>query len=349
MAVEERTQFENQDALNAWLAGQHMRGQWLAAGRTEPAGPKPFGAPYLWKGETIREGLNAAVELVPVGEDDARRTSCLVHPSMPAGPLATSPSLLMCVQLVMPGEMALAHRHTATALRFVVEGEVDAYTVVDGEKCVMERGDLILTPNWAWHEHHNSGTRPVVWIDGLDAPIIRAFNAGFFEPFPSPDGVQSLTSAVDNAVRRPGELGPPGRAPTRLVYKWRDTLPALQEMDPTEKSPFDGRCLEYRNAAGGGHTLRTLTCWIQMLDPGEQTEPHRHTYTHVYHAFEGAGITEVDGQELAWKQGDCLVVPNWTWHRHRNADPRQPAILFSMNDTPLMEWMGVLREETADR
>jgi gentisate 1,2-dioxygenase len=344
MAVEQQTQFENQDALNRWLAGHHMRGQWLAAGRTEPGFPKPFGAPYLWKGETIREGLDAAAVLVPVGDDDARRTSCMVHPSLTGSGLATSPTLLICMQLVMPGELALAHRHTATALRFVVEGEVDAYTVVDGEKCVMERGDLILTPNWAWHQHHNAGTRPVVWIDGLDAPLIRAFNAGFFEPFPSPDGVQPLNSEVDNAVRRPGALGAPGHTPARLVYKWRETLPALQAMGADEKSPFDGRCLEYRSA-DGGHTLRTLTCWIQMLDPGEQTERHRHTYTHVYHAFEGAGVTEVEGEELAWQQGDCLVVPNWTWHRHRNADAHQPAILFSMNDSPLMEWMGVLREQ----
>jgi gentisate 1,2-dioxygenase len=345
VAVEQQTRFESQDALNAWMAGQNMRGLWLHAGRTVPVGPQPFGAPHLWKSETIREALAAAVELVPIGEEDARRTSCLVHPSVAAPAMGSSPSLLMCVQLVMPGETALAHRHTATALRFVVEGEVEAYTVVDGERCVMERGDLILTPNWAWHEHHNKGTRPVMWIDGLDSPMIRIFNAGFFEPLPA--GVQALASEVESAVRRPGQIAPPGRADARLVYKWRQTLPALQAMDAADKSPFDGRCLEYRNVTDGGHTLRTLTCWIQMLDPGEQTEPHRHTYTHVYHAFEGAGVTEVDGQELAWKQGDCFVVPNWTWHRHLNTDPRQPAILFSMNDVPLMEWMGVLREESA--
>src|SRR3954464_15339887 len=108
MAVEPQTQFAKQDELDRWLATQHMRGQWLAAGRTAPTFAKPFGAPYLWKAETIRAGLDAAAELVPVGEDDARRTSCLVHPSMPAGALATSPSLLMCVQLVMPGELAQA-------------------------------------------------------------------------------------------------------------------------------------------------------------------------------------------------------------------------------------------------
>src|SRR3954471_23507951 len=141
MAVDQRPPFASQEALNEWLAGQHMRGQWLPAGRTAPTFPKPFGIPFLWKGETIREGLDAAAVLVPVGEDDARRTSCLVHPGLPAAGLATSPTLLMCVQLVMPGESALAHRHTATALRFVVEGEVEAYTVVDGEKCLMERGD----------------------------------------------------------------------------------------------------------------------------------------------------------------------------------------------------------------
>lgn len=347
MTVEQRTRFENVEALNESLASQQMRGQWMSAGRTAPSGPKPFGVPYLWKSEIIREGLDAAVELVPLGKNDARRTIVLIHPSLPFNQYATGPSLTVSVQYVLPGEVALAHRHTGDAIRFIIEGEVGAYTVVNGEKCTMERGDLILTPNWGWHEHHNDGGKPVIWMDCLNIPVIGTFSANFFEPFPSADMIQPLVSETDHSVRRPGEILPPGHNPTRLVYKWRHTLPALQKMDPAERSPYDGRCLEYRNATEGGHTLPTFTCWIQMLDPGEHTQAHRHTYTHVFYVFEGEGVTEVDGQEIAWRQGDCFVVPNWTRHRHRNSDSNRPAILFSTNDLPLMEWMGVLREEPA--
>jgi gentisate 1,2-dioxygenase len=86
---------------------------------------------------------------------------------------------------------------------------------------------------------------------------------------------------------------------------------------------------------------------MQLLAPGEETAAHRHTYTHLYHAFEGEGLTEVDGQELAWEQGDCITVPNWSWHRHRNTHARDAAILFSMNNLPLLEALGFLREESA--
>jgi gentisate 1,2-dioxygenase len=170
--------------------------------------------------------------------------------------------------------------------------------------------------------------------------------AGFSEPYPGPEG-QSLRSPTDYAIRAPGNLAPPGATPSRLVYKWRNTRPALEAMESGEGSPFDGRCLEFRNPAGGGHTLRTLTCWMQLLAPGEETAAHRHTYTHLYHAFEGEGLTEVDGQELAWEQGDCITVPNWSWHRHRNTHARDAAILFSMNNLPLLEALGFLREESA--
>jgi gentisate 1,2-dioxygenase len=240
--------------------------------------------------------------------------------------------------------VALTHRHTPSAIRFVVEGQVGAYTVVDGNKCTMERGDLILTPNWSWHGHHNDSDEPVIWIDGLDVMLTVALGAAFFEPYPSVEGTP-LVSPVDHARRRPAGLAPPGRNVPALVYKWRDTLPALQAMVQADKSPFDGRCLEYRNPAFGGHTLRTIGCWIQMLEPAEETTVHRHTYTHVYHVFEGRGTTEVEGQVLHWDRGDCLVVPNWSWHRHCNEDAGKPAILFSLNDLPLLESLGFHREQ----
>ena len=346
MSARKQSRFETVGALNEWLAGQQMRGQWMSAGRTAPAGPKPFGVPYIWTSEVIREGLDAALELVPLGKNDARRTAVLIHPSLPFESYATCPSLTVSVQYVLPGEVALAHRHTGDAIRFIVDGDPQAYTVVNGQQCRMERGDLILTPNWGWHEHHNDGEKPVMWVDGLNIPVIATFRAQFFEPFPASDGIQPILRDGD-APMQPGVTGSTLEAqPNQLIYKWRDAQNALNSMGPAERSPFDGRCLEYR-AAGGGHTLPTFSCWIQMLDPGQQARSHRHSYSHVYYVFEGEGVTEIDGQDLPWKKGDCFVVPNWTWHAHRNTDPKNAAVLFSMNDVPVMEKIGVLREEAA--
>lgn len=345
MTVTAMPKFRDEQALNEWMAEHHLRGQWIDAATREQGlhNPKPFGEPHLWSGTVIREGLFAAAELVKLGANDARRTTRLVHPDL----VSSSATMTMAVQLVMPGEVALAHRHTPSAIRFIVDGSVDAYTVTDGEKCTMERGDMILTPNWTWHEHHNVGVEPTLWIDGLDVPLVNALRANFFESYPSAEGVQPLVSDLDSAVLHPGVVRPPGARPaSQLVYKWRDTETALAAMPTSEQSPFDGRLLEYPNAFyGGSHTLRNLTCWIQQLQPGERTQFHRHTYTHLYHGFEGAGSVECEGSELSWERGDCFVVPNWTWHRHRNDSASDVATLFSMNDLPILEAAGLLREE----
>lgn len=331
------------EGLNRRLAQVYMRGLW-ARNIPERSEPRPLGVAHVWKWGIIREALEAASELVQLDNFGVRRNIGLVNPGLVDKGGFASPNMSMGLQLVKPGEVALTHRHTASAIRFIVEGKVGAYTVVDGEKCTMERGDLVLTPNWSWHDHHNEADQPVVWIDGLDAPINITLGTGFTEPYHDRKG-QPLSSSVDHAMRKPGGLSRPGNTPTRLVYKWQETLPALQGMNPDDKSPYDGWCLEYRNEACGGHTLKTFTCWIQMLQGGEKTLPHRHTYTHLYHVFEGQGITEVEGQELAWERGDCLTVPNWTWHRHRNTHSSDPAIFFSMNDLPLQEVLGLYREE----
>jgi gentisate 1,2-dioxygenase len=336
---------QNLEALNRQLTQAYMRGLW-ARELPERGEPSPFGVSHVWKWSDIRDGLESAGELVSLDRFGVRRNIGLVNPSLMERGAFASPTMSMGFQLVKPGEMALAHRHTASAIRFIVEGKVGAYTVVNGEKCTMERGDLILTPNWFWHDHHNETDKPVIWIDGLDAPLTMSLRTGFTEPYDDPKG-QPVSSSIDSAVRKPAGLARPGHLPTRLVYKWPETLSALEGIDEADKSPNDGRCLEYRNEAYGGHTLKTLTCWIQMLEGGEETLLHRHTYTHLYHVFEGQGVSEVEGKELTWEKGDCFVVPNWTWHRHRNTDATTPTILFSMNDLPLQEALGLYREESA--
>ncbi len=326
--------------LDAQLEGESMKGMWTYAEEMYRS-PKPFGGPKLWKGSKIREGLDAASRLVPTNYKGVRRVITLAHPSFKS---ATSTTLTMAVQMVKAGEAVYAHRHTAAAMRFILEGGKDLYTITDGEKCIMERGDLVIQPNWGWHNHINETDRDAVWIDCLDTGLNAFLQTMFQEPYPGEE-VKLFNSPVDNAVRNPSVLAPPGKSIKKLVYKWGETLPALHEMIPEDKSPYDGRCLEYRNPEGGP-TFPTFSCWIQMLEGGEETMPHRHTANHLIHAFQGAGVTEVEGEEVAWEEGDYLVVPNWSWHRHRNGSASEPAILFSTTDRPLLEAIGLYREET---
>ena len=333
-------QIENLKAFNAELEKDSMKGLWVREEELRVE-PKPFGAPRLWKWVKIRSALEQAARLVPTNYKGARRAIQLVHPALGTW---TSHTLGFAVQLVKAGESVYAHRHTAAAMRFVLQGGEGVYTITNGEKCVMERGDLVIQPNWGWHNHINETEEDAVWIDCLDVGLMHLLRTMFQEPHPSEE-VRLYNSPVDNTVRNPAALAPVGGKAKKLVYKWRETLPALTEMLPQDKSPFDGRCVEYLNPATGGPTFSTFSCWIQMLERGEETQTHRHTANHLYHAFQGSGTTEVDGQKIIWEEGDFFVVPNWTWHRHVN-DGSQPAILFSTTDRPLLETLGVFREES---
>lgn len=94
----------------------------------------------------------------------------------------------------------------------------------------------------------------------------------------------------------------------------------------------------------GGPTLPTLDCEVQRIRPGWSGQRHRHTHAVVYHVVDGAGCTEIGDGLVEWERGDTFVVPLWTWHRHRN-DRKEPAVLFSMTDRPVMQSLGFHREQ----
>ena len=327
--------------LNAELAKDSMKGLWVREERMNRK-PAPFGEPHLWKWAKIRAGLEAAGRLVTTNYKGARRAITLVHPSLDEG---TSFTLGYAVQLVKAGESVYSHRHTNAAVRFVIDGGAGVFTITNGEKCVMERGDLVIQPTWGWHNHINETDRDAVWIDCLDSGLMRMLRTTFQEPHPAED-VRLYNSPVDTTLRNPGLLAPPGQPLKSLVYKWPVTRRALCEMLTESESPFDGKCLEYRNPVTGGSTFPTFSCWIQSLDGNKTTEEHRHTSNQLYYAVEGSGVTEVEGEKLEWETGDFFVVPNWSWHKHKNASASEPAILFSTTDRPLHEAIGVYREES---
>lgn len=326
--------------LDSELEKQQLSGFW----RTRVPSHSPE-APYLWKWEPLLDGLYKASETIGI-EQAERRAIRLVSPHLPIK--STSHTLQFTFSIVNPGEIAKAHRHNMAAIRFVVQGR-GAYTVVDGEKFPMAEGDLILTPNWTWHEHHNESEDPIIWLDGLDGPLIQSLNVLFFEDSAMPE--QPITRVTGESLSRLGFARAPKHDEAQFRgmpfrYAWPDTYNALKILSETDRDPHDGTLLRYINPATGGYTYPTMSCEIQLFRPKEITRLHRHTSTSIYHVFKGRGRTAVGERYLEWSKGDSFVIPLWQWHSHQNPFDEE-AILFSINDRPVMETLQLYREESA--
>lgn len=300
-------------------------------------------APYLWNWDDVHDGLMKAKDTVGIDMAE-RRAVRLINPHAPTN--STSRTLQLTFSIVNPAEVATTHRHNMAAIRFVVQGK-GAYTTVEGERFLMEEGDLILTPNWTWHDHFNGSDKPIVWLDGLDGPLIQSFNALFFEMYEK--DVQEVTRREGQSARPLGFARSPKTTGTErqglpFRYSWNETYESLKTLGETENDPFDGVLLRYVNPMTGGFTLPTMSCEIQALNGGLKTRLHRHTSTALYHVFRGRGRTKVGEGYLEWKKGDSFVIPLWQWHGHENLSEEE-AILFSMNDRPVMEALQLYREE----
>ncbi|WP_026962949.1 cupin domain-containing protein [Alicyclobacillus herbarius] len=314
--------------------------------------PQPDTAvqPYLWKWPVIRERVMRSGELITPERGGERRVIFLENPGLKAKgqQAAATQTLYVGIQLLLPGEIAPSHRHSQSAVRFIIEGE-GAYTAVEGEKIYMERGDYILTPAWTWHDHGHEGTEPMIWMDGLDSPFIQLINASFFEPYA--DKRQPLTLPDNYSVKRYGNgmLRPLGDRhhgyPSPLtVYQWRHTEAAMQSLKALSPNPYDGYAVEYLNPANGQSADPRIGAVTQTLTPGMHTKAHRHLSSAVYHVVEGSGYTVVDGLRLDWEKGDFFTIPPWAWHEHVNTGS-EDAVLFSINDGPLMELLELERSE----
>jgi len=330
------------------IAERHLRGQWKSDALLVKTigGPQPAGRAHLWKWSEVHPLLLEACEVLPESYT-ARRHLGYMNPGLERG--GATHTIRMGLQMAQPGEIAWAHRHSIAAIRFVVQGSPRAYTVVDGEVCPMLDYDLILTPAWSWHDHHNESGEPIVWLDVLDASLVALLNATFYEPYPGDREQGKRGDESESAQARVGPLRPTWERPQcerlPLRYPWAEAKPLLQTMSNARGSLYDGVSLEYVNPITGGPTLPTLSCWIQMLRPGESTERHRHTSSAVYFVVEGKGETAVGEERLAWSRHDAFAVPNWSWHQHRNRSKSEAAILFSVSDHPVFRALELYREE----
>jgi len=336
------------EAFHQRIHDNHMYGLWELASQMTPH-PRPKMLAYMWKWSLFESVLAQSGEVVPIG--DERRALQLFNPGLD-GRWATTNSMIAALQMLLPGETARAHRHTPTAIRFIIEGD-GAYTAVDGERVYMNEGDLVLTPSWTWHDHGNTTDKRVVWMDGLDLPLIQNLEGMFFQLYDTPMVPLTKEHNSSQKLHAHAHIGPtwvhekPSSSPL-LIYSWEQAREALETMRGEEGSPFDGISLEYRHPQTGGPVLPTMACWLQMLRPGEHTRAHRQTGSAVYHVVEGRGETIIDGQRFAWAKGDIFTLPSWALHEHINGSSSSDAILFSIQDTPVMEKLDLYKEEAYD-
>lgn len=312
--------------------------------------PDTGALPYVWKWDDMKRLLQNTTELIEIGKAE-RRGLFLANPGLPSN--YTTPTLWADIQMLSPGEMAPPHRHTTSSSRLFMEGE-GGYTVVEGEKCVMGPGDLVINPSWAWHDHGNEGEDEITYLNVLDIPLVEQLGAIFYEHAEFEKGEDRSSMPVNASERlfARGGLVPNVSASQsmnglnpQLVYKWEYARECVENMREYEGDANDGLVLEYVNPRTGGPAHATMAFRLQMLRGGETTEYHRHTSSSLHWVVEGEGALDVDGERYEWAKNDAFVVPSWARHRLINASSGSDALLLYVTDEPAVKAFGLYREE----
>ena len=299
-----------------------------------------------WQFGEVRDYLMRAGDLISA-HDAERRVLILENPGLP-GTSGITTSLYAGLQLILPGEVAPCHRHTQCALRFVMDGE-GAFTAVDGEKAVMRPFDLILTPNWQWHDHGNPSGKPMIWLDGLDIPTVRHFDASFAQKL-GDDAHEETASPGDTLGRygrnmRPMRGSTADRRPAQLPlfhYPHAEWSASLRELAAAEKPDAHlGHALEFLNPANGGSIMPTISAHVRLIPSGFETRARRSTDATVMVVVEGSGQAQVGGTDHILEQGDIFVVPSW---QELRLSARRDLTLFCYSDRVSQEKLGLYKE-----
>ena len=330
----------------------------LTAHNAQPLWPSmrnvlPYGRPdrrtrpHIWRYRALRPLLLEAGDLTPI-EKAERRVLMLANPGLAPQPFATA-TIFFGLQLILPGESAPTHRHSPSAVRLIVEGD-GGFTTVEGQRCPMEKGDVILTPSGLWHEHEHRGSGPMVWLDALDLPLVGRIEASYCIE----GGAQTAANRPDASqtrFRRSGlvpyeALGRTPRDYPLMRFPWADVRDALQAM-AADAGRDEAVQLAYVNPETGRECMPILGFSAIMLRPGEERAPPRRSASCGFLAVGGAGQAEIDGATLDWEDDDVFVGPTHATIRLRNASSRAPAFLIQVDDAPMQRKLGFY-EEFAD-
>lgn len=317
---------------------------WTVMGDLITPEPRSQCRPAAWKFDAIRTYMLEAGGLITAKEAE-RRVLILENPGLRNQSKITT-SLYCGVQLVLPGEVAPAHRHSQSALRFVMEGQ-GAHTTVDGERTMMEPGDFVITPPMTWHDHGNESSEPMFWMDGLDIPVVQFFDASFAEGLSEDE--QPVTRPLGDSHARyghnllPVDLKRASKSSPMFNYPYAQTREALEAMKTRDEwDACHGLKLRYTNPVDGGYAMPTMGTFIQLLPKGFRSSRYRSTDATVFTPVEGSGRSRIGDVVLEWGPKDVFVVPSWQWVTHE-AD--EDAVLFSYSDRPIQEKLDLFRED----
>jgi gentisate 1,2-dioxygenase len=321
--------------LRAALAAANMTPLWEDEDYGDHRrGPEPA---TIWQWAQVEPLVSKAVVATTIENAD-RRVLSLRKPASNAFAPGLTSNLVAALQILMPGEKALPHRHAMGALRFVMEGD-GAQTLVDGKSCPMEPGDMIITPSWTWHEHVHKGSTRMVWFDGLDVPIHRHLGTIRFEPGPSKD----LPPQTSDAAFAAAGLVPQGSTAHSYSplyrYPWFAAKAALAH---APRAKDGSRTLRYTNPMTGGAAMDLIDCFLVGLEPGRPTAETRSSSSAVCVVAEGIGSSKVGDRTLTWEKNSIFTIPQGNWTSHC---AEQAATLFLMTDRDLMQRVGLLRDE----
>jgi gentisate 1,2-dioxygenase len=345
MSADSKTEIEaRREAFYSRADVQNLAPLWTRLKALVPKEPTPVGVAHRWRYEEVRPYVMESADQISAAEAE-RRVLILENPGLRGSSQITN-SLYAGLQLIMPGEVAPAHRHTQSALRFIVEGS-GAYTAVDGEKTIMQPGDFVITPSWTWHHHGHEASGPMVWLDGLDIPVVAFFNSTFREDHGTAEA--AVERPTGDALARYGSgLFPVGYQAKNLnspVFNYpyartREALFALTRAGAPDA--HTGHLMRYVNPVDGGWAMPTIATMIRMLPKGFATKPYRSSDSTVFMVVEGRGEIRVGEQRFDVGPRDITVIPGWMAH---TLHASQDLVLFSYSDRVAQEKLGFWREQ----
>ena len=145
----------NADQYNTAVKPLNLIPAWLVMPIYAPELPKSKCLPTAWSYKQIRPYLIEGSKVITAKQAE-RRALLLHNPGLGEDAHGITQTVSGDYQIMLPGEVAPAHRHTQTAFRFFLEGE-GAYTAIEGEKIYMKRGDFVIQPPHLWHHHGHEG------------------------------------------------------------------------------------------------------------------------------------------------------------------------------------------------
>ncbi|KAJ5246771.1 hypothetical protein N7468_001754 [Penicillium chermesinum] len=318
--VEEKASGDTAEQLLQDLSNSRTLPLWTQMTRLNPPLPNPTAVPFVWEYERIRPSLLRAGNLISEKQAE-RRVLMLINPTREAP--YTTDTLYAGLQLVMPNETAPAHRHTAFAMRYIIEGN-GGFTAVHGKRIQIQKGDVILTPTWNWHDHGKDGCGPMIWLDGLDLPNFRHFPVHFVEHFEQP--------------RYPAENVDTSASP--IVFPWARMK---AQLDQGEGNWTTQRYLK----KDGREVSRILGGCAERLNASTSSPARRETTSAIYHVIAGSGTSQVGNETLTWKTGDTFCIPSWYKYQH-SANEGETVYLYRFDDKPMLTALGFYRTEEMD-